>query len=100
MSVGEVHDVFHVWIELRPPKKGELAWSVPADASPEEALAQVLVERDDDWAAGEAGFGCRTLRDGTPEFEEAEEGEGAQLRVRNIVVHVKRVPTPFPISLL
>jgi len=79
----EFRDVIRVWIELRAPKKGELTWSVPADASPEEALEHVLVGRDV-WTAGEAGFGYRAFRDNTPEFEDADED-----RCRNIVVHVE-----------
>jgi hypothetical protein len=91
----EIHDVIHVWIELRAPKKGELAWSVPDCCSPAEALEHVLVGRDV-WSAGEAGFGYRAFRDVTPEFEVEDEVE--DLRVRNIVVHVDHVRTEPQLS--
>ena len=84
----EIRDVINVWIEFRAPKKGELTWSVPADASLEEALEHVLVGRDV-WSAGEAGFGYRAFRDQTPEFEVDDADE--DLRSRNIVVHVEYV---------
>lgn len=83
----EFRDVIHVWIEFRAPKKGELTWAVPADASPAEALEHVLVGRDM-WSAGEAGFGYRAPRDVTPEFEDE-----CEFRYRNIVVHVEHVRT-------
>ncbi len=83
----EIRDVIHVWIEFRAPKQGELTWAVPADASPEEALEHVLVGRDV-WSAGEAGFGYRTPRADTPEFED-EHASDVILRSRNIVVHVE-----------
>jgi hypothetical protein len=87
----EIRDVIHVWIEFRAPKKGELAWTVPADASPEMALEHVLVGRDV-WSAGEAGFGFHASRSNTPEFEDEDEDEGYDsLRTRNIVVHVEHV---------
>lgn len=93
-ALVEFRDVVRVWIEFRAPKKGELTWSVPVDASPEEALAQVVGERDD-LASGEAGFGCRTFRDDTPEFEVEDE---ENLSVRNIVVHVEHVGTEPQLS--
>jgi len=86
----EIRDVIQVWIEFRAPKKGELTWSVPADASPAEALEHVLVGRDV-WTAGEAGFGYRAFRDNTPEFEIEDADE--DLRSRNIVVHVEWMRT-------
>jgi hypothetical protein len=90
-AVVELRDVIHVWIEFRAPKKGELTWAVPADASPEEALEHVIVGRDV-WSAGEAGFGYRAFRDVTPEFEiEGMDEDLCDLRVRNIVVHVDYV---------
>lgn len=91
----EIHDVIHVWIEFRVPKKGELTWAVPADATPEEALEHVLVGRDV-WSSGEAGFGYRTPCADTPEFEDdffTKLEEGNDLRSRNIVVHVEHVRT-------
>lgn len=89
----EIRDVIRVWIEFRAPKKGELTWAVPADASPEMALEHVLVGRDT-WAAGEAGFAYRTSRGDTPEFEDEDEHEGYDsMRTRNIVVHVEHVRT-------
>lgn len=91
-ALVEVHDVIRVWIEMRAPRKGELTWSVPADASPGKALEHVLMERDI-WASGEAGFGCRAFREVMPEFEDTDEG----LRIRNIVVHVEHLRTaPAP----
>jgi len=86
----EIRDVIQVWIEFRAPKKGELTWSVPDCASPEEALEHVLVGRDV-WSSGEAGFGYRAHREHTPEFEVEDADE--DLRVRNIVVHVDYVRT-------
>lgn len=86
----EIRDVLHVWIEFRAPKKGDLAWAVPADTTPAEALEHVLVGRDV-WSAGEAGFGYRAMHD-TAEFEEEHEGDDI-LRTRNIVVHVEYVRT-------
>lgn len=85
----EFRDVIRVWIEFRAPKKGELTWSVPADATPAEALDHVVCGRDD-WASGEAGFGYRATRD-QPEFELFDEDE--DLQSRNIVVHVDHVRT-------
>jgi hypothetical protein len=97
----EFHDVLRVWIEFRAPKKGELAWSVPANATPEEALDHMFCGRDD-WSSGEAGFGYRVHRD-MPEFEtidqevrDARIDEGEDLGdspTRNIVVHVEHVRT-------
>lgn len=89
----EIRDVIQVWIEFRAPKKGELTWAVPADATPEEALEHVVVGRDV-WATGEAGFGYYAFRDVTPEFEieDIDEDHGP-LRTRNIVVHVDYVRT-------
>jgi hypothetical protein len=86
----EFHDVIRVWIEFRAPKKGELTWSVPEGATPEEALELVVCGRDD-WASGEAGFGYRAHRVVTPEFEIEDADE--DLRCRNIVVHVEHVRT-------
>lgn len=80
----EIRDVISVWIEFRAPKKGELTWSVPADATPEEALEQVLAGRDI-WSAGETGFGYRAFVD-MSEFDRL-------YASRNIVVHVEYVRT-------
>jgi hypothetical protein len=88
-ALVEFRDVVRVWIEFRPPKPGELTWSVPADASPEEALAHVVGWRDD-LASGEAGFGCRAFREDTPEFEVDDEENQC---LRNIVVHVEHART-------
>jgi hypothetical protein len=87
----ELRDVIRVWIEFRAPKKGELMWSVPANATPEEALEHVVVGRDV-WSSGEAGFAYRTHRD-VPEFEsmEAADDDFGDLPTRNIVVHVEHV---------
>ena len=87
----EIRDVIQVWIELRAPKKGELTWTVPADATAEEALEHVVVGRDV-WSSGEAGFGYHAFRDVTPEFEIEEiDEEFGPMRTRNIVVHVDYV---------
>jgi hypothetical protein len=87
-AVFEFHDVIRVWIEFRAPQKGELMWTVPADASIEEALEHVVVGRDL-MTENEAGFGCRAYGD-QPEFEYDEEDD---LHQRNIVVHVEIVRT-------
>ena len=94
----EIRDVIHVWIEFRAPKKGELMWSVPADASPAEALDHVVCGRDD-WAtatmpsfsSGECGFGCRVHQD-MPEFAILD-ADDEDLPTRNIVVHVEWLRT-------
>ena len=90
-AVIEIRDVIRVWIEFRAPKKGELMWTVPADATPEEALEHMLVGRDD-WTSGEAGFGYRAYRDNTPEFELFDNAD-PESNARNIVVHVDHVCT-------
>jgi hypothetical protein len=88
----EFHDVIRVWIEFRAPKKGELAWSVPANATPEEALDHMFCGRDD-WSSGESGFGYRVHRD-MPEFETVHQDEDlGDFPTRNIVVHVEHVRT-------
>lgn len=89
-ALFEFRDVIRVWIEFRAPKKGELMWSVPDCATPEEALEHVLVGRDV-WSSGEAGFGYVAKRAVTPEFEIEDADE--DLRLRNIVVHVEWVRT-------
>lgn len=83
-ALFEFRDVIRVWIEFRAPKKGELMWSVPVEASPAEALDHVVCGRDD-WSSGEAGFGYRAPAD-QPAFEGCDDD-----RVRNIVVHVEWV---------
>ena len=89
-ALVEIRDVIRVWIDLRAPKKGELTWAVPASASPEEALEQVLAGRDV-WSSGECGFGYRAWRDHTPEFEDDDiDGE---VPTRNIVIHVEWIRT-------
>jgi hypothetical protein len=87
----EIRDVIRVWIEFRAPKKGELMWTVPADATAEEALEHVLVGRDN-WSAGEAGFGYRAIADQS-EFELLDEGDLGFLRYRNLIVHVEHMRT-------
>ena len=87
-AIVEIRDVIHVLVEFRAPKKGELMWAVPANATPEEALEQVLVGRDV-WSSGEAGFGYRAYRD-EPEFEMLD-ADDEDLPTRNIIVHVKYV---------
>jgi hypothetical protein len=99
----EIRDVIQIWIEFRAPKKGDLAWSVPEGATPEEALEHVVCGRDD-WPpsgelrfghppTGEAGFGYRAHRD-LPEFETVDEDDDlGPLRYRNIVVYVEHVRT-------
>lgn len=86
----EIRDVINVWIEFRAPKKGDLSWSVPANATPEEALEHVVCGRDD-WESGEAGFGYRVHRD-MPEFEMLD-ADDEDLPTRHIVVHVDHVRT-------
>lgn len=86
----EFRDVIQVWIEFRAPKKGELTWSVSANATPEEALEHVVVGRDD-WTSGECGFGYRARQD-MPEFEMLD-SDDEDLPTRNIVVHVAHVRT-------
>lgn len=83
-ALVEIRDVIRVWVELRAPKKGELMWSVPANATPAEALDHVVCGRED-WSTGEAGFGYRARAD-QPEFEMYGEEP-----LRNIVVHVEYV---------
>lgn len=86
----EFRDVLRVWIEFRAPQKGELSWSVPANATPEEALEYVVIGRDD-WTSGECGFGYRIHRD-MPEFEMLD-ADDEDLPTRHIVVHVDHVGT-------
>lgn len=85
----EIRDVIHVWIEFRAPKKGELTWCVPADATLEEALDHVLVGRDS-VNTGKAGFGIFTNRAYTPEFELLDDRDPTS-NARNIVVHAEYV---------
>lgn len=51
-----VIDALRVGIEMRPPKSGEAGWCVNLDASPIEALADVLKNRDTS-DVGTFGFG-------------------------------------------
>ena len=101
-ALVEVHDVVHVWIEFRAPKMLELAWTVPADATPAEALEHLLVGRDA-LTEGKLGYGFIALDD-LPEFSAIEyrDEEGTHSEpTRNIVVHVKRLRTlEHPIKLL
>lgn len=84
-ALVEIRDVLHVWIEFRAPRKGEITWCVPADATPAEALDHVICGRDV-ITAGEHGFGWRAHLD-MPEFE-ACTINGETEHSRNIVVHV------------
>ena len=91
-ALVEIRETIRVWIEMRAPKRGELAWRVPDCLTPAEALEHVLVGRDD-WSSGEAGFGYHAHRD-MPEFETVDEGDDiGDLRYRHIVVHVDHVRT-------
>lgn len=100
----EIRDVIHVWIEFRAPRKGELAWAVPASAGPEEALEHVIAGRDDltRLPGGESGFGYHAPCD-LPEFDlsggliQDEPGTVPDEPSRNIVVHVehRRTEPPF-----
>ena len=90
----EIRDTFKVWIEMREPKRGELAWTVPVEASPEMALDHVICGRDV-WSAGEAGFGFRM------NFSEADLAFMTEVGMRNIVVHVDYVRTdPQPYNVV
>jgi hypothetical protein len=101
-ALVEVRDVLHVWIEFRAPKFMDMAWTVPADATLEEALDHLLAGRDD-LTEGKLGFGFLALDD-MPEFAEVEyrDSNGTHIEpTRNIVVHVKHVRTlEHPIKLL
>ncbi len=88
-AIVELRDVIRVWVELRAPKKGELMWCVPAEATPAEALDHVVCGRDV-WSTGEAGFGYRAPQD-MPEIEADDRDD--DLRYRHIVVHVEYVRT-------
>ena len=49
-------------VEMRPPKKGELGWTVSMDADVHEALMQVLDGRGS-WDEGEYGYGVHVDHD-------------------------------------
>ena len=83
-AIIEIRDVLNVWIEFRTPKKGELTWAVPIEATPAEALDHVICGRDV-WSSGEAGFGFYAA------FEETELHYWAEVGMRYIVVHVDYV---------
>jgi len=57
-------------IEMRPPKKGELGWTVSMGADAKEALLQVIDGRGT-WDEGECGYGTRAVVD-WPEVERDE----------------------------
>jgi hypothetical protein len=57
-------------VEMRPPKKGELGWTVPLDADVKEALLQVIDGRGE-WDEGQCGYGVHVERD-WPEVERDE----------------------------
>lgn len=59
-----------VSIEMRPPKKGELGWTVPMDADAKEALLHVIDGRGA-WDEGEYGYGVHVETD-WPEIERDE----------------------------
>lgn len=98
----EVHDVVHVWIEFRAPRFLDLAWTVPADATPEEALEHVLTGRDA-LTEGKLGYGFIACDD-LPEFGQTEfrdESGARHMPTRNIIVHVKYIrAVEHPIKLL
>lgn len=56
-----------VSVEMRPPKKGELGWTVPLDADVKEALLHVIDGRGA-WDEGECGYGVHVEVD-WPEIE-------------------------------
>lgn len=90
----EIQDTLKVWIEMRAPKRGELAWTVPVEASPEMALDHVICGRDV-WSAGEAGFGFRM------DFSESDLAFMTEIGMRHIVVHVDYVRTePKPYNVV
>jgi hypothetical protein len=94
-ALFEFNDVIRVWIEFRAPKKGELMWAVPQNATLEEALDHVITGRSS-WAEGEAGFGFKTYND-QPEFETLD-ADDDELLSRNIVVHVEHVRSEPPLN--
>ena len=59
-----------VSVEMRPPKKGELGWTVSMDADVKEALLQVIDGRGT-WDEGECGYGVHVESD-WPEIERDE----------------------------
>lgn len=59
-----------VSVEMRPPKAGELGWTVSMDADVKEALLQVVDGRGS-WDEGECGYGVRAESD-WPEIERDE----------------------------
>ena len=59
-----------VSVEMRPPKKGELGWTVSMDADVKEALLQVIDGRGT-WDEGECGYGVHVETD-WPEVERDE----------------------------
>jgi len=81
-AIVHVTEVVTVMVEMRAPKTGELGWSVPKEATPEEALDHVLVGRDE-VNCGEYGYGWYATSDHN-EFD-------PDYDLRDIVVHVRRV---------
>lgn len=59
-----------VSVEMRPPRKGELGWTVSMDADVKEALLQVIDGRGT-WDEGECGYGVHVDAD-WPEIERDE----------------------------
>lgn len=60
----------NISIEMRPPKAGELGWTVSMDADVKEALLQVIDGRGS-WDEGEYGYGVHVETD-WPEIERDE----------------------------
>jgi hypothetical protein len=81
----EIADVITVRVEMRPPKLNDLGYSVSIDASPEEALKQVLDGRGS-WDEGECGFGW-IATDDHPELDCTD--DDPQYWGRNITVIVE-----------
>jgi hypothetical protein len=83
----EIHDTIRVWVEMRPPKKGELFWTVPIGLSVEHALDAVIAGRDFpgrvEWERGVAGFGV------VMDCEEADLALMIDEGLENITVHVE-----------
>lgn len=90
VALVEIRDVVRVWIEFRAPRKGDLMWAVPCDATPAEALDEVLCGRDDH-RAGIVGFGYFATHN-EPEFDD-QMSDDPDDWLRNVVVHVEHVAT-------
>lgn len=88
-AIIEIHDTIRVWVEMRPPKKGELFWTVPIGLSVEHALDAVIAGRDFpglvEWDRGTAGFGA------IMECSDADLAFLTDDGLQNITVHVEHV---------